>query len=141
MPPSATISKTAAGDKDLSPSPFKGKNGCVRLYQNGMATKQRHEAAFQEGQANRTKAELDQCLEVPRISDISIAVAQQLPSHKKRHKGAHFSKYSDEWKKMRDSKIEEARKRRQQQESQEFYKPKINPYNLPPDYKGPITGY
>jgi hypothetical protein len=54
---------------------------------------------------------MEECTDVPRISEISSAVAEALPSRKKKKAGvSQFHEYSDEWKRVRDAKIEETRK-------------------------------
>jgi hypothetical protein len=45
-----------------------------------MQSKQRLAQAVIEGQQNKTQQEMDECLDVPRISEISNAVAEALPA-------------------------------------------------------------
>ena len=128
--------------REKGASPLRTRNESFnRLYQNGMQSKQRLAQAVVDGQITKSQQEIEDCLDVPRISEISSAVAEALPARQQRKNGAaQFQHYSEEWQKVRDAKIDEARKQILQKEA-EFFKPKINRAHLPENYKGPISGY
>ena len=101
-----------------------------------MQSKQRLAHAVVDGQITKSQQEIEDCFDVPRISEISSAAAAALPGRQQRKNGAaQFQQYSKEWQKVRDAKIDEARKQILQNEA-EFFKSKINRAHLPENYKG-----
>ena len=79
---------------------------------------------------------------MPTISRISDAVAKQMSQRPK--KAEQFQKYSTEWLKIRDAKVQEKRellKDRERHLSQSRGLTSESKKYLPAGYKGPITGY
>ena len=86
--------------------------------------------------------EASQCQNLPTISKISDAVAKQM-SHRPK-KAEQFQKYSTEWKKIRDAKVDERREQLRAQERVMSQSRNVSAETkkfLPNDYKGPISGY
>ena len=79
---------------------------------------------------------------LPTISKISDAVARSMPHRPK--KAEQFQKYSTEWSKLRDAKIEAKREQLLNQERSISQSKTLNNESkkyLPTGYKGPMTGY
>ena len=90
----------------------------------------------------RSELEASQMQKFPTISRISDAVAKQMSQRPK--KAEQFQKYSTEWKKLRDAKVEEKREQIREKEielSQSRGLTSESRKYLPAGYKGPISGY
>ena len=117
-------------------------NSFNRLYYEGLQQKISRQQAAEDQEANRSELEISQMQDMPKIDRISDAVAKQMTQRPK--KAEQFQKYSTEWLKLRDAKVEEKRHQKIELEREKSQTRTINAESskyLPADYKGPISGY